>query len=109
MPRIQHNLCKRATGMLNAGMTINAVAMNIGCSTSAIRHLMQHFRATGRTEDQSRSGRQRVMTRGKDSYIRYTTYTIASNLPQPLLLTPMAHITTVYLPKMWAVACAEVD
>ena len=32
--------------MLNFGMTINAVAMDIGCSTRAIRHLRQRFQAT---------------------------------------------------------------
>ena len=58
--------------MLNAGMTINAVAMNIGCSTRAIRHLRQRFQATGRTEDRPRSGRPRVTTRSHDRYIRNT-------------------------------------
>ena len=33
--------------MLNAGMTMNAVAMNIGCSTCAIPHLRQHFKQQG--------------------------------------------------------------
>ena len=36
MPRIHQNLRERAVGMHNAGMTMNAVAMNIGCSTRAI-------------------------------------------------------------------------
>ena len=39
-------------GMLNAGMTINAVAINTGYSTRAIRHLRQTFssnRAYGRS------------------------------------------------------------
>ena len=43
MPRIPQNLHERAIGMLNAGMTINAVAMNIACSIRAIRHLRQRF------------------------------------------------------------------
>ena len=64
MPRIPQNLHKRAIGMLNAGMTMNAVAMNIGCSTRAIRHLRQCFRAIERTEDRPRSGRPGVTTRG---------------------------------------------
>ena len=33
MLRIPQNLHERAIGMHNAGMTMNAVAMNIGCST----------------------------------------------------------------------------
>ena len=36
-------------------MTMNAVAMDIKCSTRAIRQLWQRFQATGRTEDRPRS------------------------------------------------------
>ena len=68
MPRILQNVCERAIGMLNAGMTMNAVALNIGYSTRAIRHLI----FTGRMEDRPRSGRPRVTTRGQDRYIRNT-------------------------------------
>ena len=32
MPRIPQNVRERAIGMLNAGLTTNVVAMNIGCS-----------------------------------------------------------------------------
>ena len=45
MPRIPQNLRERAIGMLTAGMTMNAVAINIECSTRAIRHLGQGFQA----------------------------------------------------------------
>ena len=41
--------------MLNTGMTMNAVAMNVGCSPHAILHLGQHFQAAERTEDPPRS------------------------------------------------------
>ena len=51
MPGIPQNLREGAIGMLNAGMTMNVVAMNIGCSARAIRHPRQRFQATGRTED----------------------------------------------------------
>ena len=37
--------------MHNSGMTINAVAMNIGLSTCAILHPRPHFQATGLTAD----------------------------------------------------------
>ena len=60
MPRIPQNLRERAFGMLNAGMTMNAVAMNIGSSTRAIRHLRQRFQPTGRTEDRPRRERPRI-------------------------------------------------
>ena len=69
MPRILQNLREHANGMLHAGMTMNAVAMNIRCSTRAIRHLRQCYQVTGRTEDRPRSRRPRVTTRGQDSYI----------------------------------------
>ena len=36
--------------MLNAGMTMNAVAMNIGCSPCAIRQFRQRFQATEHTD-----------------------------------------------------------
>ena len=51
VPEIPQNLCKNTIGMLNAGMTMNAVAIYIGCSTCTIQHLRQCFQATGRTED----------------------------------------------------------
>ena len=70
MPRIPQNLRKRATGMLNAGVTMNAVAMNTGCPTRAVRHLRQRFQETGRTEDRPCSGRPCVTTRGQDRYNR---------------------------------------
>ena len=72
MPRYLQNLRECAIGMLNAGMTMNAVAMNIECSTHAIRHLKQRFQATGCSEDRPRSGRPRVTTRGQGRYIRNT-------------------------------------
>ena len=68
MPRSLQNLPERSIGMLNAGMTINSVTMNIGCSSRAIRQLRQRFQATGRTEDRSDSGRPC----GQDCYIRDT-------------------------------------
>ena len=55
MPRIPQNLRERAGGIQNAGMTINAVATNIRCSTCVIRQLPQRFQETGRTEDRPRS------------------------------------------------------
>jgi hypothetical protein len=43
--RVKKNLRELAIGMLNAGMTMNAVAMNIRvCSTRAIRHIDNVFK-----------------------------------------------------------------
>ena len=69
---LRKNLRERAIGKLHAGMTMNAVAMNIGCSTRAIRHLRQRLQATERTEDRPRSGSPRVTTLGQDRYVRNT-------------------------------------
>ena len=49
MPRIPQNLRERAIGMLNADMTMKAVAMDIGRSTRTILHLRQSLQATGRS------------------------------------------------------------
>ena len=86
MPRIPKKLRQRAIGMLNAGMTMNGVALNIGCSTRAIRHLRQCVQATGHTEDRRRSGRQRVTTRGQErkTHLRNSFQTAkgtAANIP----------------------------
>ena len=72
MPRIPQHFCERAIGMLNAGMTINAVAINIGCSALTILQHRHRFQATGRTEDRSRSERPRVTTHDRERYIRNT-------------------------------------
>ena len=50
MPRILKKLRECAIAMLNASMTMNAVAMKFGCSTRAIRHPRQRFQATGRRD-----------------------------------------------------------
>ena len=39
MSKIPQNLSECYISMINAGMTMNAVATNIGCSTRAIRHV----------------------------------------------------------------------
>ena len=59
---------------------INAVAMNIGCSTHAFRHLKQRFQAKGHVEDGPHSGHPRITWYGQDHYI-WTTHlfcTVAS-------------------------------
>ena len=91
-------------------MTTNAAAMNIGCSTHAIRHLRQRFQATGRGRSTTwwTSSRHDVSRRVANNVIFGTpTRAIASKLPQLLLLTPMLYITIVYLPKLCAIACAR--
>ena len=72
MPRIPQSLRERAIGMLNAGMTMNAVAINTGCCIREIRHPRQVFQATGHKKDRSRGGRPRVTTHDQERYIRNT-------------------------------------
>ena len=87
MPRIPQNLSEHAIGMLDAGMTMNAVAMNIGCSTRAVRHLRQRFQATGKIDHvvDVRASRRVAKT----AIFGTPTRAVASKLPQLLLLTPM--------------------
>ena len=43
----------------------------------------------------------------KTAILETPTCKIASKLPQLLLLTPMVHIATIYLPKRCAIACSR--
>ena len=72
MLRIPQNLRVLTIGMLNAGVTMNAVVMNTGCPTHAFRHLRQRFQSTGHTGDRPRSGHPCVTASGSDRYIRKT-------------------------------------
>ena len=94
--------------MLNAGMTMNAVAMNIGCSTRAFRHHRQRFQAKGRTEDRPRSGRPGVTTCGQDRYIRDTHLRDRFQIATATAAYTMVHIINIYLLKLCAIACARV-
>ena len=49
-PEFRKKLCECAIDMRNAGMTMNAVAINIGYSTCAVRYLRQRFQGTGHTD-----------------------------------------------------------
>ena len=73
MHRIPQKLRERAISMF-------AVAMNIGCSIRAIRHLRQRFQATGRTKDRPLSGRPLVTTRGQDQYLSHNKHYFQCNI-----------------------------
>jgi hypothetical protein len=60
MPRLRQNDRERAVGMVQAGMTHQAVSDHFNVSRIAIARLMIRFRQTGRTNDRPRSDRQRV-------------------------------------------------
>ena len=98
MPRNPQNVLEHAIVMLNAGMTMNAVAMNNACSIPAIRHIRQRFQATGCTEDRPRSRRPSVTKLGQGRYIRnkdlrnrYQTATA------PAANTPGTHSNRIFL------------
>ena len=106
MPRIPQDLHERAIGMLNASLTMNAVAISIGCSTRAIRHFRQHFQQPSVRKINHLLDVRASRRVAKTDIVRTPTCAIASKLPHLLLLTNMVHITTVYLPKLCAIACA---
>ena len=62
MPRVPQNMCKRAIGMLQAGMRTVEIARQLGTSARTIRRLRERFNTTGKTKDRPRSGRPRVTT-----------------------------------------------
>ena len=107
MPRIPQKLRERGIGMHNTGMTMNAVAMNIGCSRALFDTLgnvfkQQDVRKIDHVVDVCASRRV-----AKTAIFGTPTCAIASKLPQLLLLTPMVHIT-VYLPNVCPTACTKV-
>ena len=87
MPRIPQILRKRTIGMLDAGMKMNAVSMNIGCSTPAIRHLKQRFQVQGIWKIDHVLDVRSSRRVAKTSIFGIPTCAIASKPPQLLLLT----------------------
>lgn len=61
---------ERWVGMLQAGMSQNAVAATVGRSQKTITLLWRRFQTTGYTDDQPCSGRPRVTTPREDRQIR---------------------------------------
>jgi len=70
MPRFCQNDRERAVGMVQAGMTHQAVANHFNVSRITISKLMIRRRQTGRTNDIPRNGRPRVTSQRQDRHIR---------------------------------------
>jgi hypothetical protein len=104
IPRILQYIRGRAISMLNAGMTMDDVAMNTGCPTDAIRHLRQHFQATWRTS--LTSARHDACQR--PLYSEHSPAQAHPNWHRYRCKYPWVHILTVYLPKLCASTCARV-
>ena len=63
----------RVQGMLEAGMSVTAVARQIGVHHSTVSRLLSRWVATGSLRDQRRSGRPRITTAAEDWYIVLTS------------------------------------
>jgi transposase len=66
MPRLRQNDCERAVGMVQAGMTHQAVADHFDVSRITISRLMIHLRQTGRKNDRPCNGRLHVTSQRQD-------------------------------------------
>jgi transposase len=70
MPRLRQNDRERAVGMVQAGMTHQAVADHFNVSRITISRLMIHLRQTGRTNDSPCNGRLHVTSQRQDRKFR---------------------------------------
>ena len=70
MPRLPQNDRERAAGMVQAGMTYQAVADHFNVSRITISRLMIRPRQTGRTNDRPRNDRLRVTPQRQDRHLR---------------------------------------
>jgi transposase len=71
MPRHRQNDHERAVGMVQAGMTRQAVADNFNVSRITISRLMIRLLQTGRTNDRPRNRRPRVMSQRQERHLRF--------------------------------------
>ena len=60
----------RAIGMLEGGMSVNAVAISFGVHRSTIWRLSERPRATGSVLNRPRSGRPKAITAREERYLR---------------------------------------
>jgi len=70
MPRLRKNDRERAVGMVQAGMTHQAVADHINVSIITISRQMFRLRQTDRTNNRTRNGRARVTSQRQDRHLR---------------------------------------
>ena len=70
MAQMNQVMRERAIGMLNAGMSIRAIAAQLNAHYSTIIRLRQRFQQTGRTANRPHRRRPRANTPAQDRYIR---------------------------------------
>ena len=69
MPRLSENARWQAMGMLDAGMTINQTAREMGVHKKTIRRWKNRRQLGGNLKDLPRSGRPRVTSANQDASI----------------------------------------
>ena len=67
---------ERMVGMVQAGMTYQAVADHFDVSVITISRLMIRLRQTGSTNDRPRNDRPRVTSQHQDIYALFTSVTV---------------------------------
>jgi transposase len=70
MPRLCQNDRERGVGMVQTGMTHQAIADHFNVSRITISRLMIRLRQTGRMNDRPCSGRLRVTSQRQDRHLR---------------------------------------
>jgi transposase len=70
MSRLRQNDRERSVGMVQAGMTHQAVADHFNVSGITVSRLMIRLRQTGRTNDRPRNGRPIVTSQRQDRHLR---------------------------------------
>ena len=70
MPRLRQNDGERVVGMVQGGMTHQAVADHFDVSRITISRIMIRLRQTDRTNDRPRNGRPRVTSQRQDRHVR---------------------------------------
>ena len=70
MPRLRQNDREQGVGMVQAGMTHQALADHFNVSRITIPMLMIRLRQTDRTNDKPRNGRPRVTPQCQDRHLR---------------------------------------
>ena len=70
MPRLRQNDRERAVGMVQAGITHQAVEDHFNVSRITISRLIIRLRQTDRTNDRPCSGKSRVTSQREDRYLR---------------------------------------
>ncbi len=71
MPQLSQVLRERAIGMLTAGMSTRAVALELNVHFSTISRLQRRFREFGSTSNRPHNRRSRVTTPAQDLHIQH--------------------------------------